>query len=55
MKACCERVNEYTTGLSRQEFENKRMAHDATLRELASVASLITLSLPNLRVWVLAP
>lgn len=34
MKARCERVNEYTTGLSRGEFENKRMAYDATLRNL---------------------
>jgi len=34
MKACCERVNLYTSGLSREEFEKKRMAYDATLRNL---------------------
>ena len=34
MKACCERVTQYTSGLSREEFENGRMAYDATLRNL---------------------
>jgi uncharacterized protein with HEPN domain len=31
---CCERVTQYTNGLSREEFENVRMAYDATLRNL---------------------
>lgn len=34
MQACCQRVNEYTSGLSRREFEDKRMVYDATLRNL---------------------
>lgn len=34
MKACCERAAEYTAQLSREEFEAKRMAYDATLRNL---------------------
>ncbi|MGQ0545818.1 MAG: HepT-like ribonuclease domain-containing protein [Betaproteobacteria bacterium] len=34
MKACCERVTQYTSGLGREEFERKRMAYDATLRNL---------------------
>ena len=34
MKACCERVAQYTSGLSREEFEKQRMAYDATLRNL---------------------
>ena len=34
MKACCERAAEYTSQLSREEFEAKRMAYDATLRNL---------------------
>jgi uncharacterized protein with HEPN domain len=34
MKACCERAAEYTAGLSREQFEAKPMAYDATLRNL---------------------
>ena len=34
MKACCGRVAEYTAGLSREEFEEKRLVYDATLRNL---------------------
>ncbi len=34
MKACCARVAEYTAGLSREEFEKKRLIYDATLRNL---------------------
>ena len=34
MKACCGRVAEYTSGLSREEFERKRLVYDATLRNL---------------------
>lgn len=34
MKACCERATEYTKGLTREQFEAKRMAYDATLRNL---------------------
>ena len=34
MKACCGRVAQYTAGLSREEFENKRLVYDATLRNL---------------------
>lgn len=34
MKACCARVAEYTAGLSREDFESKRIVYDATLRNL---------------------
>ncbi len=34
MKACCARVEEYTAGLSREEFESRRIVYDATLRNL---------------------
>jgi len=34
MKACCERVSEYTSGLNREEFLNRRLVYDATLRNL---------------------
>ena len=34
MKACCERVAQYTAGLSREEFQGRRMVYDATLRNL---------------------
>lgn len=34
MKACCQRVVEYTAGLSREEFQNRRLVYDATLRNL---------------------
>jgi uncharacterized protein with HEPN domain len=34
MKACCQRVSEYTAGLSREEFLSKRLVYDATLRNL---------------------
>lgn len=34
MKACCARVLEYTTGVSRMDFRARRMAYDATLRNL---------------------
>ena len=34
MKACRGRVAEYTSGLSRDEFERKRLVYDATLRHL---------------------
>ena len=34
MKACCGRVAEYTSGLSREEFERKRLVYDATLRNI---------------------
>ena len=34
MKACCARVAEYTAGLSREQFEAKRIVYDATLRNL---------------------
>ena len=34
MKACCQRVAEYTTGLDREEFLSRRLVYDATLRNL---------------------
>ena len=34
MKACCGRVAEYTAGLSREQFEARRIVYDATLRNL---------------------
>lgn len=34
MKACCERVAEYTAGLNREEFLAQRLVYDATLRNL---------------------
>jgi uncharacterized protein with HEPN domain len=34
MRACCQRVLEYTAGLSREEFLSRRLAYDATLRNL---------------------
>lgn len=34
MKACCQRVVEYTAGLSREEFQSRRLVYDATLRNL---------------------
>jgi len=34
MKACCERVTEYTSGLNREEFLSRRLVYDATLRNL---------------------
>ncbi|MGH9578859.1 MAG: HepT-like ribonuclease domain-containing protein [Terriglobales bacterium] len=34
MKACCERVMEYTAGLSREDFLSRRLVYDATLRNL---------------------
>jgi len=34
MRACCGRVAEYTAGLSRAEFQSRRMVYDATLRNL---------------------
>jgi uncharacterized protein with HEPN domain len=34
MRACCARVAEYTAGLSREEFESRRIVYDATLRNL---------------------
>ena len=34
MKACCARVAEYTAGLSRKQFESRRIVYDATLRNL---------------------
>ena len=34
MKACCQRVAEYTTGLDRKEFLSRRLVYDATLRNL---------------------
>lgn len=34
MKACCERVIEYTAGLGREEFLSRRLVYDATLRNL---------------------
>jgi uncharacterized protein with HEPN domain len=34
MNACCARVSEYTAGLSRDEFEKKRLIYDATRRNL---------------------
>jgi uncharacterized protein with HEPN domain len=34
MKACCQRITEYTAGLNRQEFPTRRMVYDATLRNL---------------------
>ena len=34
MKACCQRVAEYTAGLSREDFESRRLVYDATLRNL---------------------
>jgi len=38
MKACCERVAQYTAGLSREEFQGRRMVYDATLRNLELLA-----------------
>ena len=34
MQACCERITQYTSGLSHEEFQSRRMAYDATLRNL---------------------
>jgi uncharacterized protein with HEPN domain len=34
MRACCERIAQYTAGLGREEFVTRRMAYDATLRNL---------------------
>lgn len=34
MKARCQRVAEYTAGLSREDFQSTRMVYDATLRNL---------------------
>ena len=34
MKVCCERVAQYTAGLSREQFERNRLVYDATLRNL---------------------
>ena len=34
MQACCERITQYTSGLSHEEFQRRRMAYDATLRNL---------------------
>ena len=34
MQACCGRVTEYTRGLSREQFEARRIVYDATLRNL---------------------
>ena len=34
MKACCQRIAEYTAGLSREDFQSRRMVYDATLRNL---------------------
>jgi len=34
MKACCGRIVEYTAGLSRAEFQSRRMVYDATLRNI---------------------
>ena len=34
MQACCERITQYTSGLSQEEFQSRRMAYDATLRNL---------------------
>jgi uncharacterized protein with HEPN domain len=34
MKACCQRIAEYTAGLSREEFLGRRLVYDATLRNL---------------------
>jgi len=34
MKACCERVTAFTAGLSREEFLDRRLVYDATLRNL---------------------
>ena len=34
MEACCGRVTEYTCGLSRKQFESRRIVYDATLRNL---------------------
>lgn len=34
MKACCQRVSEYTAALSREEFLSRRLVYDATLRNI---------------------
>ena len=34
MQACCDRITQYTGGLSPEEFQSRRMAYDATLRNL---------------------
>ena len=34
MKACCGRVADYSAGLSREQFEARRIVYDATLRNL---------------------
>jgi uncharacterized protein with HEPN domain len=34
MKACCQRVTEYTAGLGREEFLSRRLVYDATFRDL---------------------
>ena len=38
MKACCQRIAEYTAGLTRENFQSRRMAYDATLRNLELLA-----------------
>lgn len=34
MRVCCQRVSEYTAGLTREDFLSRRMVYDATLRNL---------------------
>jgi uncharacterized protein with HEPN domain len=34
MKACCQRIAEYTAGLDREDFLSRRLVYDATLRNL---------------------
>lgn len=34
MKACCQRIAEYTAGLDREGFLSRRLVYDATLRNL---------------------